>query len=114
MFSTLYDTVFPFLGEFFGKLTAFASLSLRDFFDMTMGNFNLFNYTNLFTGQSTSHSIYITDTVKFLIAPVRWLMQALFAIEGVPFSTPLWAAFLLASIMVTIVIGFFRFVLSAV
>lgn len=114
MFTTLYDTILPFIGEFFGKITAFASLSIRDFLDMLNSNFSLFTYTNLFTGQTGSHSIYIVDAVKVLISPIRWLMTAIFSIEGIPLTTPLWAALLLVTILVVIILGFIKFLLSIV
>lgn len=115
MFSTLYNVIFPFLGEFFGKLVTWATMSLGDFFGYLEGNNSInFAYTNLFTGDVEWFGALNRGIFAVLIQPAKWFIQAVCNMAGVPSSTPLWAALLISSFVLIIVFGLVKFIIHFV
>lgn len=109
MFDSLFNVIFPYLGDFFGKITGFASLSVGDFINYLTGNLGYYSYTNLFNGVVIGQEFVINDAFKLIMSPLRWLLRFMFNSEGIPLETPLWAALLLVSIVVSIVFGIIKF-----
>lgn len=108
MFTYLYDSIFPYLGEFFGKLIAVASLPvsrMHNLFSGLVGSLYI-EYKNLFTGISTSFTLHSYGT--FFNTVFDAILNIVFA--GVPWESPLWVALLLACVEVFIIASFVRFV----
>lgn len=95
MFSVLYETVFPWLGRFFGSVAGIATSD----FSMVMtwlAPFNYYDYipcTNLFTGEF----FYLEnklDWLASLLAPARAIINSIFSALGLS-HLPFWIAILL-------------------
>lgn len=97
LFSYLYYTVFPSLGDAFGRLSAVASMSYEQFANMLQGGSLPYVYTNVFTGAISldSFSIGWAGTILSLVSRLIVPLSL--------YSSPLWVVLLYCSF--TIFIG---------
>lgn len=113
MFTTLYSTVFPFLGAFFGRLVTWATMSVNDFLGYITGDNTLnFQYVNLITGEIERFAAINQGVFSVLFAPVKWFLQFVCSVSGVPLNTPLWAALLLTTFTWVIVFGIVKYIIT--
>lgn len=103
MFIYLYETIFPFIMEFFSKLIGIANISVADFQNAITHTTSGIPYTDLLTG--AQHYMYLfindisADAINLFINIITW---------GVPNSVPLWVALILACINGFIVISILK------
>ena len=121
MFSYLLETIFPYVGEFFGKLSAIAGMSVGEFTEclrwvhqqsvLPNGWFDYYflSYRNFFTGEILYFQPFY-NLPPILSVPSGWVLRILFV--GVPSSMPLWVALLISSVELYFVIALFRFVIG--
>lgn len=101
MFTYLYNTIFPFLGEFFGKLVAIANVPYYDFVNALRRGTGLI-YANLFTGVGGYLNLFQS---KFLSTVLNYLTF------GVNVEYPLWVVLLFSFLSVYLVVGVVKFFL---
>lgn len=94
MFSVLYETVFPFLGRFFGSVAGIASCEFSSVLDWLapFGTYSYIPCTNLFTGEF----FYLENSLDWLstlLAPARWVITQIFSAFGLD-RLPFWIAIL--------------------
>ena len=95
MFSVLFETVFPWLGRFFGAISGIASSDFSIVMDWIapFGNYRYISCTNLFTGEFFWLDNKL-DWLSTLLAPARWLVTEIFSAFGLS-HLPFWIAILL-------------------
>lgn len=108
MFTYLYDTIFPFLFEFFSKLVGVASCPLNEFKNALV-NGGYIAYTDLING-STSQIVLFSNE---FVAPVYDLFITIITFN-VPTTAPLWVALVLACINGFLVISVFKFLFNII
>lgn len=117
MFTYLHSTIFPFVGDILGRISAISSIPWEDGLRLIMGlNISMqYNFTNLYTG--ISRYLIGPDTfVSFDILDVvgeglYWLVRPVCAIF-LPPSAPLWVAFLFLALVGLLVFYVLRFFFS--
>lgn len=111
MFSYLYYDIFPMLGEFFGKLSAVATLSIEEFLYNFFDTFQYQGipvyYKNLFTGVNSSFVPLgdLPNTVRRILGGI-----SSYAFLGVPHNLPVWVGMLFACIEIYLLIALSSFV----
>lgn len=110
MFDYLYYSVFPILGEFFGKLSALAACSIEQFLDtfLNVTNYNGISliYKNFFTGVSSSFV-----PLQALPNGIRRILGGLSSVAflGVPTSYPVWLGMILSCVEIYLLIAIVSF-----
>ena len=104
LFSLLYDTVFPWLGKFFGQLAGFASSSTQLVFDhcFGLGEKPFIPYTNLFTGNEGFIPIFqVSDVLSYIANSTIGYYIKVLGIGDLPF----WLGLLifLSSVLLAII-----------
>lgn len=111
MFDYLFETIFPFVGDFFGKLGALASITIGDLHSLVSGvvGYLPISYTNAFTGVSNTWELFffgnnILGTISEVMINIVFVGQS--------WDTPLWVALLLSCVTVFILMAFISFIRS--
>lgn len=95
MFSVLYETVFPWLGQFFGSVAGIATSEFSFVLNWLapFGSYQYIPCTNLFTGEFFYLENHL-DWLSTLLAPARAIINAIFSAFGLS-HLPFWIAILL-------------------
>ena len=104
LFSLLYDTVFPWLGKFFGQLAGFASATTQDVFDSIfgLGVKPFITYTNVFTGKvGLIPHTNVSDVLSYIASETIGNYIGLLGIGDLPFWLGL--LILLSSVLLAII-----------
>lgn len=121
MFGFLYDSVLPIVGEFFGKLYGFATMTCQSFLDFISFRDTSVRYHNLFTGEAFTmffsenwgDSLFL-DLFKIVLTPVRGVFK--FTLVNVAHvdivTTPLWAGLLIWLITFGLIIALVKFIVD--
>lgn len=117
MFFYLYNSVFPLLGDFFGRLSALAS---TDFTSVLVHCLPApsdsvriaIDYVNVFTGVSSSMAPFLNSALPsgtFLFYPLRSFVWVLFNIFGLT-TLPFWIAILLFAVSILLAVAIVVFI----
>lgn len=104
MFTYLYTSVIPVMGDFFGKLVIFATMPFNEFIHVLRFG-DIVYYTNLFTG-TLERLIFYRGFGTKLIAQLFQIITI-----GIDTSQPVWVVFLVSITTIYAVIALFRFIL---
>lgn len=112
MFSYLYYDIFPVIGEFFGKLSAFSSITLAELYMFFDNPVLTITYTNMFTGEILPFRMFNLNLGGKLASGLKPLLAVIWF--NLPLSTPLWCAFLVSFVEFFIFASAFKFLKSVV
>ena len=104
LFSLLYDTVFPWLGKFFGQLAGFASSSTDVVFRHCFGldEKPFIPYTNVFTGETGNiPNFNVSDVLSYIANETVGNYIEILGIGDLPFWLGL--LILLSSVLLAII-----------
>lgn len=122
MFSELLDTVYPFVGYFFGLMSGIANapfhsgVSLLCLRDVEIACVNLFTGSEFVIHGLTSGFSWIAPVLKvfkFVLTPLWGVLEGLGALFNV-WNAPFWVGFLIVGLFVTVVFGIARWLISLV
>jgi hypothetical protein len=100
MFTTLYYSIFPVLGDFFGKLSAIATCNADVILGAVKSKYGLqLPYVNLFTGVSSNFTVFNVSVGSafvrsFLILPAE-TSRLVLRLFGVSEILPVWLCLLI-------------------
>ena len=103
MFIHLYETIYPFLFEFFSKLVGVANISILDLQSAIKYNSGI-PYTDLLTGVQHNMYLFLNDISQDMLTLFIDIITF-----NVPSSAPLWVALILACVNGFIVISILKF-----
>lgn len=121
LFTQLHSVVFPFLGEFFGKMSALATTDyyyVLHFFTDFVGNYPI-EYINVWTGATgtllpiTFNVPILNVLVPLLLTPVVSLLSGWGSLIGVSFF-PFWLGLLLVFASGFVVVSILRYFISLI